>query len=177
MQMAEGLDTGDILTQQSTPISPADTSETLHDQLAMLGAQLLVPTLLDYVAGRITPRPQDHSQATHARKISKEDGRLDWTQPASVLCNRVRGLAPWPGAFTFQQAPDKPRLLKIWQAEAVEAATGSPGTVLSAGKDGLVVACRQCALRALVLQREGGRALGAAEFLAGHPIRPGEKLG
>ena len=119
MKMDAGLDTGDILTQAKTPIRPDDTSATLHDRLAAMGAELLVRTIPDYVAGRLTPRPQPAEGVTHAPKIKKQDGHLVWTQPADVLWNRVRGLTPWPGAFSYLPGQPQPHLLKIWQAEPV----------------------------------------------------------
>src|SRR5436190_17038049 len=120
MKMDEGLDTGDLLASQSTPVTPADNAQTLHDRLATIGAGLLSKTILDYVAGRTVPRKQPQTGASYARKITKEDGRLDWTQPARGLWNRVRALVPWPGTYTFLSAEPKPSLLKIWQAEIVD---------------------------------------------------------
>src|SRR5262249_28195632 len=97
MKMDAGLDTGGILTQIKTPITAADNGQTLHDRLARLGGELLVDTIPDYVAGRITPRPQPAEGVTYARRLTKEDGKLDWTQPARSLWNRVRAFTPWPG--------------------------------------------------------------------------------
>ncbi len=174
MKMDAGLDTGDILTQQTTPILPEDNSQTLHDRLATIGATLLIPTIRDFIAGAITLRSQPSEGATIARKISREDGRLDWTQPARQLANRIRAFTPWPGAFTH--LPPQNALLKIWQAQSTDA-SGPPGTILSANKSGLVVACAEQSLRITQLQREGGRRLTAAEFLTGHHLKPGEKLG
>ena len=176
MKMDPGLDTGDILTQAQTPIHPTDTSETLHGRLARMGAELLVGTIPDYVAGKLSPRPQPAEGATYAPKIKKQDGHIDWTQPARAIWNRVRGLVPWPGAFSFLPGQPRPYLLKFWQAEIVDR-SGSSGEVLQADKAGLVVGCGGGALRILVLQREGGRRLSAQEFLAGHPLLPGQKLG
>jgi methionyl-tRNA formyltransferase len=176
MQMDEGLDTGPILSQRTIPIEPSDDAQTLHDKLATVGADALVPTLIDFAAGKIHPRAQDHTQATHVKKIKKEDGQLDWTQPASVLQNRIRAFRPWPGAFTFQQTDSKPRLLKIWRTEVDANTSGAAGTVLAADNAGIVVACGQGALRILTLQREGGRQMSAREFLLGNPVRVGEQL-
>ena len=176
MKMAAGLDTGDILAQATTPIESTDTSATLHDRLARMGAELLVRTIPDYVAGRISPRPQPADGVTYAPKIKKQDGHIDWTQPARAIWNRVRGLVPWPGAFSYLPGQPQPHLLKFWQAEVVDR-SGSPGEVLQADKAGLVIGCGSGALNILVLQREGGRRLTAREFLAGHPLRPGQSLG
>lgn len=177
MRVDAGLDTGDILTQETTPIEPSDNAQTLHDRLARMGARLLVRTIAEYVEGRITPRKQPAEGASYARKITKEDGRLDWNQPARVLWNRVRAFHPWPGAFTFlPNQPQRP-LLKIWQAEVVTAPPRKPGQVLQADHSGITVACGRDALRVVELQREGGRRLNCREFLAGCPLRAGDMLG
>ncbi|HEX4646170.1 MAG TPA: methionyl-tRNA formyltransferase [Verrucomicrobiae bacterium] len=176
MKMDAGLDTGDILAQRATPIQPEDDSQTLHNRLGRLGAELLIGTIREYATGRIIPRPQPAEGATHARKISKEDGLLDWRLPARALWNRVRAFVPWPGAFTHLPAQPCPVLLKVWRAEPVEE-SGLAGEILSADKTGVVVACGEKALRILELQREGGRRMAAQEFLAGHQLRRGQKLG
>ena len=176
MKMNAGLDTGEILTQATTPIQPEDNAETLHDRLARMGAELLMRTIPDYVAGKMSSRPQPAEGVSYAAKIKKQDGRLDWNQPASTLWNRVRGLMPWPGAFSYLPGQPQPHLLKIWQAEVVER-SGPPGEVLQADKAGIVVGCGSGSLRILILQREGGRRLKAQEFLAGHPMQPGQRLG
>ena len=176
MKMDAGLDTGDILAQATTPIRPEDTSETLHARLAALGAQLLLRTLPDYVAGKMASRPQPAEGVSHAPKIKKQDGHIDWNQAAHAIWNRVRGLVPWPGAFSYLPGQPRSHLLKIWQAEPVHHA-GPPGEVLQVDKTGIVVGCGCDALRILVLQREGGRRLTAQEFLAGHPLLPGQRLG
>ena len=194
MKMDVGLDTGDIVAQRRTPIGPEDDSATLHDRLAQLGAELLVQTIPDYVAGKIQPCPQPAAGASHAAKIKKEDGRIDWNRPAQTIWNRLRAFTPWPGAFTFwlgvppsggnatrTEEPAKggtpsalrPILLKIWKAEVVEM-SGGGGEILSADKTGIVVGCGKNALRILELQREGGRRLTSAEFLAGHALKVGE---
>jgi len=177
MKMAAGLDTGDILSRRSVPILPEDNSATLHERLAVLGAELLVPTILEYTSGGIIPQPQVESAATYARKITKEDGRLDWTQPAQTLWNQVRAFTPWPGAFTNLSENAARRLLKILRATIEDNLSGPPGEILQADKTGLVVACGQGALRLHELQLEGGRKMTATELLAGHPLQPGTKLG
>lgn len=177
MKMDAGMDTGAILTVERTPIAPEDNAATLHDRLARLGAELLLRTIPDYVAGKIQPRPQPAEGASHARKLTKEDGRLDWTQPARVLWNRVRAFTPWPGAFTFLRTEPKPTLLKIQEAEVVGQSPSRPGEILEANARGIVVGCGEGALRILKLQREGGRRMSAAEFLAGHKLLPGQTLG
>ena len=195
MKMDVGLDTGDIIATRCTPIQPEDNSAALHDRLAQLGAELLAQTIPDYVAGKIQPRPQPAAGASHAAKIKKEDGRIDWNQPARTIWNRLRAFTPWPGAFTSlpkamegtassvpsfakSQGSDKAlpsKMIKIWKAEMVEK-SGGAGEVLSADKTGIVVGCGKGALRISELQREGGRRLTAAEFLAGHALKVGEKF-
>jgi methionyl-tRNA formyltransferase len=164
------------VTQEKTPIHPEDTSETLHDRLAQMGAQLLVRTIPDYAAGKIQPRPQPAEGVSYAAKIKKEDGHIDCSQPARVIWNRLRGLKPWPGVFTFLPDSPRPHLLKVWQAELVDR-SGPPGEILQADKTGIVVGCGRQALRLLLLQREGGRRLTPQQFLAGHPLPPGCRLG
>lgn len=176
MRMDAGLDTGDIVSVETTPIQPSDDSQSLHDRLAHFGATLLTRTIPSFVAGNIIPQKQPAEGVSYARKIEKEDGHLDWTQPARVLWNRLRAFTPWPGAFTFLPAEPKPLLLKIWQAEPVDEMRGAPGEVLQADKSGLVVACREGALRILTLQREGGRRMSASEFLTGSHLQPGTRL-
>jgi methionyl-tRNA formyltransferase len=175
MKMDAGLDTGPVLSTRHTPILRTDDSQSLHDRLAQLGAELLVETIPDYVAGKISPRPQPTEGSTYAAKIKKEDGRIDWNLPAQQIWNHLRAFMPWPGAFTFLQAEPKPHLLKIWKAEVVEK-SGAVGTILSANKTGIIVGCGQNALRILELQREGGKRLTVEPFLAGFPLKAGERL-
>jgi methionyl-tRNA formyltransferase len=176
MKMDAGLDTGPILAQRSTPILAEDNSQTLHDRLAELGAELLVETISDYAAGKISPRAQPLDGVVYAPKIKKEDGQIDWNEPAEKISNRLRAFTPWPGVFTTLKREPKSTLLKIWKAEVVET-TGSAGGILQAGGDGIVVGCGKNALRVLELQLEGGRRMSAQEFLAGHPLKSGEKMG
>jgi methionyl-tRNA formyltransferase len=171
--MDAGLDTGDILTQRATPIQPDDNAQTLHDRLAQLGAQLLVQTIPGFVAGDIQPRPQPGEGVSHAPKLKKEDGRIDWNLPARTIWHRIRAFTPWPGAFTFLPGQPPAQLLKVWEAEVVSE-SGSPAEILCADKSRLTIGCGQNALRILTLQREGGRRMTAAEFLAGHPLKAGE---
>ena len=175
MQMDVGLDTGDMLMQNATPIRDEDNAATLHDRLAEMGAALLVETIHGLAAGKITARKQDSAQATHVAKIRKEDGNIVWNQPARAIWNRIRAFTPWPGAFTYLPAQPKPLLLKIWGAELVSAG-GNAGEVLSADKSGIVIGCGEDALRVTILQREGGRRMSAQEFLAGNPLPAGTKL-
>lgn len=176
MKMDEQMDTGEILAIEKISIRPDDNAQTLHDRLAELGAALLLRTIPDYVSGKIEARPQPTAGVSYAPKIKKSDGQIDWTQPAGAIRNRIRALVPWPGACTrLSNAPSSP-LLKIWSAEVVMR-TGPPGTILEADRNGVVVACGADALSLQVLQREGGRRMSVQDFLAGHPLRPGEKFG
>jgi methionyl-tRNA formyltransferase len=175
MKMDAGLDTGPILSTRRTPILPTDDSQMLHDRLAQLGAELLVETIPNYVAGKISPQPQPAVGSTYAAKIKKEDGRIDWNLPAQKIWNRLRAFTPWPGVFTFFQIETKPQLLKIWQVEVVEK-SGIAGTILSADKTGIVVGCGTNALRILELQREGGRRLAAEAFLAGFALQASDRF-
>ena len=177
MKMDEGLDTGSILCQQTTPIATDDDAPTLAERLARIGAELLLKTIPDYVSGRIVPRKQPDQGASYARKIAKEDGHLDWAQPARSLWNRVRAFVPWPGAYTSLPGEPRPQLLKIWQADVAGPSDAPAGEILAASRDGIVVSCGQESLRILVLQLEGGRRLNAREFLAGHRLEPGQRLG
>jgi len=176
MKMNSGLDTGDIVSLQSTEIGPQEDAQALHDRLADLGADLLLRTLPQYARGEITLHPQPDSGVTYARKITREDGRLDWSQPATVIAHRIRAFTPWPGAFTHLQHSARPRLLKILKAEAESQAHGQPGTVLQAEGENLQIACGTGALRVLALQLEGGRRMSPAEFLSGHSLPVGLQL-
>jgi methionyl-tRNA formyltransferase len=176
MQMDAGLDTGAILSQSTTPISPNDTAQSLHDRLAAMGAELLVQTIPRFLNGDIQPRPQPEQGISYARKISKEDGRLDWRQPARVLGNRLRAFTPWPGSFGFLPGMPKPLLVKVWIAEVVPGGNPAPGTILAVDADGITVACGQEALRIRELQREGKRRMTTREFLAGYPLRAGDSF-
>ena len=137
-----------------------------------MGAEALLETIPDYVAGKIQPQPQPVTGSTYAAKIKKEDGQIDWNSPARQIWNRLRAFTPWPGAFTFLQGGPKPQLLKIWKIEVVEK-NGRAGEVLSTDKDGIVVGCGAGAVRILELQREGGKRLSAEHFLSGFPIKAG----
>lgn len=176
MKMDAGMDTGPIIAIRRTPIAENDNAQTVHDRLGKMGAALLVEKLPAYLDGSLQPSPQPEG-ATHARKISKDDGRLRWTEPARALWNRIRALTPWPGTFAFLSGGPKPLMLKVWKAEPMETAqAASPGEILSADGAGIVVACGAGALRLLEVQREGGKRLAAREFLTGHPLQRGQRL-
>ncbi|MDT3554752.1 methionyl-tRNA formyltransferase [Stenotrophomonas maltophilia group sp. msm1] len=163
MQMEAGLDTGPVLLHQELPIAATDTGGQLHDKLAELGAQVLSDGLGLLRAG-IKPiaRPQPEQGVTYAHKLDKAEARLDWAQDAGALARTVRAFNPWPIA----EATLAGERVRIHGAVALEADHGqAPGTVLAAGRDGIDIACAQGALRLRVLQREGGKAITAADYL------------
>lgn len=174
MKMDAGLDTGEIVSIGRTPILSEDNSQTLHDRLAEMGARLLIETIPGYIDGTRPAMPQPAVGATYARKIRKEDGRMDWTQTSLQLLRRIRAFTPWPGTFTSSAHDDQSRM-KIWNAESVDGA-GRPGEVIVADATGLIVACGEGALRLISLQRDGGRQISAGDFLRGSPLKPGDLL-
>ncbi len=176
MKMDVGLDTGPMLRTVETAINADDNGQTLHDRLAQLGGDLLVETIPDYAAGLIAPRPQPAEGMTYARKITKDDGRIDWSLPAATNWNRIRAFTPWPGAFTRLPDSAERSLLKVFHTSA-EDLFGAAGTILSADDSGLLVACGEGSLRIREMQREGGRRLAAGDFLRGCPLKPGQVLG
>ena len=173
MQMDAGLDTGAMLSKAATPIETSDNAQTLHDRLAKLGAELLLKTIPSHVSGEFTPEPQDDALATHAEKITREMGRIDWSQPATQLWNQARAFTPWPGVFTHLNG----RLLKLHEVEPAEADCPGPGVVGQADANGILVGCGDGALRITRLQKEGAKRLVAAELLAGNPLPVGTQLG
>ncbi len=176
MRMDEGLDTGPIVAVARTPISSLDNSQTLHDRLASLGAHLLLETIPGYVGGTMEAVPQPTEGACYARKITKEDGEIDWSLTAKAVCNRVRGFTPWPGAFTYLR--DEPlKMLKIAGVAVMEASHGECGQILRASRQGIVVGCGEGSLEISEVQKEGGRWMPVSEFLAGHRLAEGAYFG
>ncbi len=175
MRMDAGVDTGDIVTQKAIPLDPDETAGSLFDKLAALGASLLCDTIDSIENGTAVYTKQDHEKATHTGKIEKSMGKMDWTLPAAVLERRVRGLSPWPGAYTFCNG----KTLKIWKASvaAVTSAekTACPGSILE-NKDALVVQTGDGALCLTEVQLEGKKRMDAAAFLRGYPIPQGTVL-
>ncbi|MCS6897540.1 MAG: methionyl-tRNA formyltransferase, partial [Nitrospira sp.] len=173
MLMDEGMDTGPLLLQARLPIMPDDTTDTLAYRLARLGAQLLVQTIADLKAGAVTPVPQDHTQATLAPLLKKEDGAVDWTMSARALANRVRGLSPWPGAYTFHGA----ERWTIWKALAVqEPASSQPGTVVAVTKQSIKVATGDGVLELVEIQTANSKRMTVGQYLAGHRLSVGEQF-
>jgi len=172
MRIDEGVDTGNILLRGETPIEPDDNAGTLTARLAILGAQLLVPTLDGVFDGSIHEVVQDGSQATLTKKIRKHHGLVDWSLSATELARRIRAMTPWPSAFTFHHG----RRLQIDAAiVAPREEDAAPGTILSLKP--LLVACGEGALEIRMLRPEGRRSMTPVEFRAGNPIEPGEVLG
>lgn len=180
MMTDAGIDTGDILLQSKTTVGLDETAGTLTDRLSALGAELLIETLRRIEAGDCPRTPQDEALASYHPMLKKEHGRIDWTQGATAVSNRVRGVNPWPGAWTT--LPDG-GTLKIWSAKAGEPRneadrTAAPGTILHAdGKNGMAVRCGEGVLDIVELQAPNAKRMAAADYLRGHPITPGTRLG
>lgn len=172
MLMDAGLDTGPMLAQRALPIRPDDDAGTLHDKLAVLGARMLVQALEDLPSGRVKPTPQPETGVTYASKINKAEAAIDWSRPAIEIERQIRAFRPSPGAFTELEGMP----LKIWRAQVSEE-PGVPGAVLGARDGSVLIGCGKGALGVQELQRSGGRRLPAADFLLGHPLPPGTRLG
>ena len=173
MLMDKGLDTGDILLAKKEPIFAEDTSADLHDRLALSSADLLIKTLEGYASRKIKPIPQDHSQATYAPLLKKQDGYIDWKKPAEELHSFIRGMTPWPGAFTYHHQ----KRLKVLRAALVLENVSEPGgTILPGFADELRVATGKDALSILEIQAPSGKQLAIADFLRGYPLPPGTIL-
>ena len=175
MQMEAGLDTGPVLAEARTPIHATDTAQTLHDRLAQLGAETLVNTLESLARGAVTPQVQDSAGACYAKKLSKDESRLDWTRPAIELHRKIRALNPWPVASTVWRG--KP--LRLWEVGPLETqgSAGAPGTILQADGTGIRVLTGNGVLTLTRLQAEGGKILAAGDFLNGHKLATGDRLG
>ncbi len=175
MRTDKGVDTGDMLLQERVGILPGETAGELSARLAPIGAALLIRTLRELEAGNCPRIPQDHAAATRHPMLRKELGRIDWAQPARRIVNLVRGVDPWPGAFTTLGA----EVYKIWRAEAEEAAvSAAPGTLLQAdAKAGMRIATGGGALRVLELQAPGAKRMATTDYLRGHPMAVGARFG
>ena len=176
MKIDEGLDTGDVLLKREVPIQDEDTTETLSERLSGVGADLMVETLPKLFRGEIQPQSQNHAQATFAPILKKQDGRIDWMLMAEEIRWRVRGLRPWPGAYTTFRSKN----LHIWSAACVPGQAGpgdEPGTLLPDGGNLRVVCGLGTLLEVHELQLEGRKRLLARDFLNGVRPSSGEKLG
>lgn len=167
MRLDAGMDSGPILAQATTPLLPTARAGPLTDALFQLGARLLLEALPLYAAGRLTPRPQDHSQASVTRLLTRDDGRVDWTLPALVIERRVRAFDPWPGAFTLWRRQN----LKLLAGRVDSAWTGpdAPGAIVAADADGPRVATGSGALTLMEVQPAGKRPMSGAAWLQGQP--------
>jgi len=173
MLIDEGLDTGPTLLSRATPIGPEETAADLEPRLARLAAEVLVDTVAGLAEGRLSPTPQDHSRATFAPILKKEDGRLDWNRPARTLAWRVRGFHPWPGTHTSLAG----RLLKVRAARVEASGPGEPGVVVAVDREGIVVACAEgTRLRLLQVQPESRTPMPASAFAAGARLSPGARF-
>src|SRR5947207_12926456 len=172
MRIDAGLDTGDILIQKAIPIAPEERAETLDPRMAAIGAELMVETLHGLKSGTIHPKPQDNSQATLAPLLKKEDGRIDFHQPAPEIVNRIRGFQPWPGAFTSFRGKN----LHIWAARP-DGRHLKEGELAVEGEH-LIVGCgSRTALELLELQPEGKKRMPSRDFMHGYRVSSGENLG
>ena len=175
MLMDKGLDTGEILLAKKCPVEPDDTAESLHDRLAVLGAEVLKKTLKGFEDQSLRPTSQNHAEATYAPLLSKKDGRIDWSRSSQEIERFIRGMSPWPGAFTdFNE-----RRLKIFNAEIQPAvaitpsSSEAPGTVINGFTGELRVRTGDGALSILEIQGASGKRLTIGDFLRGCPIPPG----
>jgi methionyl-tRNA formyltransferase len=170
MRINAGLDTGDMLLKAETDIDPDETAIDLGRRLSTMGADLLVETLAGLAAGTIVPEPQNDAQASYAPLLKKEDGRIDWSQPAAATHNRVRGLQPWPGAFaSFRGNP-----VHVWKTRVADG-NGAPGRVLRLKP--LTIACGQGAVELVEVQLEGRKRMAAADFVNGQRVAADEVFG
>jgi methionyl-tRNA formyltransferase len=173
MLMDAGLDTGDILVRRATEIGREETAGELHDRLALLGREAMEETLRRLCDGTLKAESQDDAKSCYAPMMKKEDGLIDWSRPAAEIHNQVRGLSPWPGAFTYWNG----QLLKIGRTQAEKGADAVPGTVVSADIEGVCIACGRGVLRVCELQLAGKKKLPAGDFLRGTSLSVGARLG
>jgi len=175
MRMEKGLDTGPVFAQFRCPITPAMRADDLERELGELGGRQAVGTLLRIAAGELTAAPQDPALASHARKIVKADGELDWREPAETIARKVRAYHPWPGMSFVRERGGRLLHVKVTAGQAVPG-SGAPGEVLQADGQGWTVATGQGLLAIARVIPEGGRDMSAADYLRGHPLAPGSHL-
>ena len=179
MLMDEGMDTGAVLLQQTVPIEPEDTALELGARLAQAGGALLVETLTRLAERSVVPRAQDHSRATVAPLLTKEDGVIDWTQPATEIANRIRGLSPWPGSYTFHHGHRL--IIRKGRVDAQGGQGGSdgqrPGTILAVGPKSFWVETGEGRIEVLEVQPANKKRMSVEQFLLGYALRVQETLG
>ena len=179
MFMDKGMDTGDMLLKKTVPISPSDTTGTLHDTLSQVGAELLIDTLGRLEQGALERIPQDDELASYAPMLKKEDGRIDWGEPADVIDRRVRGLFPWPGAYTHFQG----KMVKLLEVALEELPSGlkgqaQPGEVLALDSaKGPLIACGEGCVRILKIQPQNKKVMICSDFCRGYHLTAGVRLG
>ncbi|MBC8286544.1 MAG: methionyl-tRNA formyltransferase [Nitrospinae bacterium] len=170
MIMDKGMDTGDILLMQETPVKETDNAQTLHDTLSEMGGTLILETLKRLEENTLLPVPQDHSQATYAAKLKKEEGLIHWEQSAIILLNQVRGLTPWPGTYTLLNK----KRLRILKVQVIDGTPDDdPGKVARVTDGGIEVGTGQGRLLITELQPEGKKSMSAKSFLTGYKIERG----
>ena len=177
MQMDEGLDTGDILFKVATPIGPGETAGDLHDRLAQLAPNALLECLDLLETGAVAREKQSDALATYAPKLTHKDGEIAWNESAEQIERRVRAMAPWPGAYTHLLLGGAPVVLKVHRAEIWDGFGGPPASVAVADDRGIRVAAGSGGISLTEIQVAGGKRLTAADFLRGHPIASGVRLG
>lgn len=175
MQMDAGIDTGDILYQKELPIDRRDTSQSLYDKLTVLGGQTIVEALKLLEQGMLVPRKQREEEGSYVKMITKEMGRIDFSRDALSIERLVRGMTPWPSAYTLFRG----KQMKIWEAAALEGDVSGldAGTVSAVGKEDFTVVTGRGFLQIRELQLEGKKRMSAHDFLLGMRVTPGEKLG
>ncbi|MGI6189548.1 MAG: methionyl-tRNA formyltransferase [Clostridiales bacterium] len=173
MYMDEGMDTGDIILQKKIDIHPEERADQLHDRLALLGGQALEEALRLFEGGKPAGRPQEHEKATYCKKIDKTMGNINWTENGNQIKNLVRGLTPWPGAFTFY-GQQRIKVWKIKEWEYSKAKDCVPGQVAAADQQqGLIVACGHGFVRLSEIQAQGKKVMKDVDFIRGNPIPAG----
>ena len=174
MEMVKGMDAGDMIAKDATSITDEDNVGTMFDKLAILGRDLLLRTLPDYIAGNITPEPQDSSQATFSPNITPEEERIDWHRPARDVFNHIRGLNPWPVAHTLLDG----KRFKIYEASIAQG-QGKPGEIIEKGKKSLVVATSDGAIALKTVQPAGKPRMSIVDFLngVGRKLEVGDVIG
>lgn len=174
MQMNEGLDTGDMLLKTEVVIEDTETGGSLHDKLALAGAKLCVETLKALKDGTVTPIPQGDTTTSYAKMLDKQLGNIDWTQSAVAIERLVRGLAPWPSAYTDWNG----KVMKIWSAKVEESSTsGIPGSIVKVEKEAFCVQTGEGILKICELQIPGKKRMDTGAFLRGYEMKEGEILG